>query len=106
MFNLFGSKRILRLTFSVVVEPDEGGFHAYAPAFKGLHVDGGTEDEALQNALKAVEVYLDSISHYGDPLPIGPHFGVREEIIPAVPEGALFHNIEVQWPSLHMSGVR
>ena len=60
------------LTFSVVVEKDGKLFHAFCPGLKGLHVDGKTEDEALQNATEAASCYLASLVRHGDPLPIGP----------------------------------
>jgi len=44
------NRRKLRLQITVVIEPDGDSFHAYCPAFKGLHVDGANEKEALRNA--------------------------------------------------------
>ena len=58
-----------RVNFTIIIEPDDAGFHAYAPALKGLHVDGTTEKEALQNAATAVLCYLESLSAHGEPLP-------------------------------------
>lgn len=104
MLRLFGPKKTLLLSISVVVERDENRFHAYAPALKGLHVDGETEEDAFRNAGEAISVYLESLRRHGDPLPIGPDLTVHEEIIPAVPEGAMLRSITVQWPSLRMSG--
>ena len=105
MSNSFGAKKYLSLKISVIVERDEdGSFYAHAPALKGLHVDGATEQEALHNATEAVQVYLESLSQHGDPLPIGPDLTVHEEAIPEVPPGALLHSLTVQWPSLEMSG--
>ena len=72
MLSLFEKKRTLTLQISVIITPDEGGFHAYAPAFKGLHVDGATEKEAKKNAVEAIIVYLKSLADHGDPLPVGP----------------------------------
>jgi predicted RNase H-like HicB family nuclease len=105
MLGLFEKKRTLTFQISVVVTPDESGFHAYAPALKGLHVDGATAEEALDNAVKAIKVYLHSIVAHGDPLPVGPDLMVKEEEIPEVPSGAFLHNVKMQWPSLHMSGI-
>jgi len=106
MFNLFGEKKHLALKISVIVERDEdGSFYAHAPALKGLHVDGATEQEALQHAMEAVRVYLESLSKHGDPLPIGPDLTVHEEVTPEVPPGAFLHSLTVQWPSLQMSGI-
>ena len=67
----------LRLRFTVVVEPDEGRYHAFCPAFKGLHVDGDDQKEALQNAIDAVKVYLSSLARHKEPLPIGPDLTER-----------------------------
>lgn len=65
------AKRALEFAIELVVEPDEGGFHAYCPALKGLHVDGTTEEEALQNARIAAVAYLHSLIEHGDPIPVG-----------------------------------
>ena len=55
----------------IIIEPDEGGFHAYCPALKGLHSWGETEQEALQNAKDAAIAYLRSLLKHGDPIPVG-----------------------------------
>lgn len=67
----------LHLKVSVVIEPDENGYHAYCPALKGLHVDGMTEDEALENARQAALVYLESLAQHGDALPIGQYLELQ-----------------------------
>jgi predicted RNase H-like HicB family nuclease len=96
----------LRLSITVVVEKDEDGYYAYVPAFKGLHVDGGTESEALENAKDAIKVYMRSLAMHNDPLPIGSDCSVlREEKIPPIPAGAILRHLELQWPSLRMSGI-
>ena len=53
-----------------IVKPDEGNFHAYCPALKGLHVGGETREEALQNARDAAIAYLESLIKHGDPIPL------------------------------------
>ncbi len=75
------AEQTLRLQFTVILEKDGNSFHAFCPAFKGLHVDGKSE------------------------LPVGPHCSVEEEQIPIVPPGALLRYLEIQWPSLSMSGI-
>lgn|SRR5208283_1032029 len=96
----------IRLSFTVIVERDgEHSFHAYCPAFKGLHVDGRTENDAVLNAAKAASVYINSLVANGEPLPIGPHCTKEEEQIPPVPPGALLRYLELQWPSQEMSGI-
>ena len=62
---------VIDFTIQVIVEPDEGGFHAYCPALKGLHVSGDTEEEALQNARDAAMAYLSSLVKHGEPIPLG-----------------------------------
>ena len=34
--------RYIKVIVPIVIEPDEGGFHAYCPELKGLHVAGDT----------------------------------------------------------------
>ncbi|MBN1690670.1 MAG: type II toxin-antitoxin system HicB family antitoxin [Dehalococcoidia bacterium] len=55
----------------ICVEPDEGGFHAYCPALKGLHTSGRTKKEAVENAVNAAKIYLESSIKHGDPIPVG-----------------------------------
>lgn len=104
MFGRFWKRTELRLSVLIVVEQDGEGYYAYAPALKGLHVDGSTEEEAFENAKLATRVYLESLARHGDPLPVGPGLAVREESHMEIPEGALPHEVIVQWPSLRMSG--
>lgn len=91
----------IRLTLHFLVEPDEGGFHAYSPALKGLHVDGVSEADAVKNYVEAAAGYLESVLQHGEPLPIG--------LIVTVPRRAHSHAEEVlvPWvpPSLLTSGV-
>jgi len=100
---LLGKKHELALRVSYAVEEDGECFHAFAPAFKGLHVDGKTREEAVSNLVEAVVVYLNSLSQNSDPLPIGPDFAVHEVV--QVPQGAFLGSMTVQWPSLQMSGI-
>ena len=56
-----------RLT--IVIEPDADQFHAYVPAFKGLHVGGSTEVEALRHSLDAIDAYVKSLLRHGEAIP-------------------------------------
>ena len=98
----------MKIRVSVVVEPDGDGFHAYCPAFTGLHMDGATEQEAIERTRRALEWYLDSLDRHGDPLPVGPDCVVengRPRIpVYAAPAGAVLKNVEVPWPSREASG--
>ncbi len=66
-----GGMAPIKLRITIDVEPDEDGFHAYCLALKGLHTCGNTEEEAVDNAVKASLAYLESIIKHGDPFPAG-----------------------------------
>jgi len=57
--------------FKVVVEPDEGGFHAYCPALRryGAVTQGTTEEEALRAINEVVQIIVDELREDGIPLP-------------------------------------
>lgn len=63
--------RTIKVAIRFVVEPDDGGFHAYCPELKGLHVCGATEEEAFETAKKAAELHILSILKHNEPLPVG-----------------------------------
>ena len=90
------------LSVQIVVAKDEETFHAYAPALKGLHVDGATQEEAVENVKEAIAVYLESLHKHGDPLPEGPGLVIQRL---NVPNSAFLQNITVPWPSLSLSGI-
>lgn len=56
--------------FTVVIEPDEDGYHAFAPALPGCHTFGMTIDEARENIAEALELHLESMRADGEPIPI------------------------------------
>lgn len=58
-------------TFKVVVEPDEGGFHAYCPALRqlGAVTQGATCEDALKNINEVVQMIVDELREDGIPLP-------------------------------------
>ena len=58
-------------TFKVVVEPDEGGYHAYCPALRhlGAVTQWATEAEALANINEVVRMIVDELREDGQPLP-------------------------------------
>jgi len=72
------SKVSLDFLVSVVVEPDEAGFHAYCPALKGLHVSGSTKEEALNNVNTAACAYIESLIKHKDPIPVGVIFAGQQ----------------------------
>ena len=58
-------------SFKVVVEPDEGGFHAYCPALRqyGAVTQGATEAEAFRNIHEVVQMIVDELREDHIPLP-------------------------------------
>jgi len=65
--------KTLTLEIFAVVEPDGDVYHAFAPALKGLHVDGASVDEAMQNLVQGIQCYMESLAANNEPLPIGPN---------------------------------
>ena len=88
----------IKLSVLVIVEPDGSGFHAFTPALKGLHVDGETQERAVENAREAILAYLDSLSEHGDPIPVGPGLTLEKSLdIPKISASALLENVVVPW---------
>jgi predicted RNase H-like HicB family nuclease len=60
--------------YKVVVEPDEGGWHAYCPALRahGAVTQGATEAEAYAAINEVVQLVIDELRAEGMPLPTGP----------------------------------
>ncbi|HAZ27585.1 TPA: type II toxin-antitoxin system HicB family antitoxin [Candidatus Acetothermia bacterium] len=63
------------MTFQVrvVLEPDEGGFHAHCPGLRGCHTWGATREEALANIREAAAACLESMLAHGEPIPVEAH---------------------------------
>lgn len=68
-------------TFKVVVEPDEGGYHAYCSALRylGAVTQGATEEEALANINEVVQMIVEEFAEEGRPLSEGPDDSVQVE---------------------------
>ncbi|OGO36993.1 MAG: hypothetical protein A2Z03_01965 [Chloroflexi bacterium RBG_16_56_8] len=56
--------------FTVVIEPDEEGFHAYVPALPGCHTFGATVEEARTNIIEAMELHIESMKEDGESVPV------------------------------------
>ena len=99
-------RKMLTVKIAVAVEPDGDSFHAFCPGLKGLHVDGATEKEAVDNAVEAARLYVESMLRHNDPLPIGADFDAEERFLrPAPQRRTLSRNVEMPWPSARMSGI-
>ncbi len=57
--------------FTVAIEPDDQGFHAYLPVLPGCHTFADTIDEARTNILEAIELHVQSMLEDGEPVPVG-----------------------------------
>ena len=70
---------IMTYDFTIVIEPDEEGYHAFVPALPGCHSHGGTLDEARENIAEAVELHIESMVEDGEEIPIeqNPYFVTR-----------------------------
>ncbi len=56
-------------SFTVIIEPDDPGYHAYIPALPGCHTFGDTIDEARANLLEAAELHLEAMREQGEEIP-------------------------------------
>ncbi len=72
--------------FTVVIEPDEEGYHAFVPALPGCHSHGVTLDETRENIAEAVELHLESMIEDGEEIPLEqtPYFVTRLSVPIAV----------------------
>ena len=68
--------------FTIVIEPDQEGFHAFVPAVQGCHSHGDTVDEARKNIAEALELHIESMIEDGEEIPIEkePYFVTRLSI--------------------------
>jgi predicted RNase H-like HicB family nuclease len=55
--------------YSVVIEPDEDGFHAYVPALNGCHSFGKSIDEAKANITEAIQLHIEAMLEDGEKIP-------------------------------------
>ena len=53
--------------FTVIIEPDEDAFHAYAPALPGCHTFGATVEEAQSNITEAIALHIECIQEAEKP---------------------------------------
>ncbi|MCX5906438.1 MAG: type II toxin-antitoxin system HicB family antitoxin [Deltaproteobacteria bacterium] len=74
-------RRSIKFQVDICVEDDDDRFHAYCPSLEGIHVDGETREEAIENAKTAIGLYIKSLIQHNDPIPlqiirgteVGPH---------------------------------
>ena len=67
-------------TYRIILESDEGGYHAYVPALRGCHTWGKTIDAARAMVRDAIDVYLRSLIADGEPVPTDSGFELFETV--------------------------
>ena len=63
------SKVSFSINVDICIEKDDEGYHAFCPAFKGLHTGGSTIRETLNNAKNALAAYVISLLKHHEPIP-------------------------------------
>ena len=57
-------------TYTIVVEPEEGGgYYVTVPALPGCFTRGGTIDECRERAVEAIEVHIAGLQADGEQIP-------------------------------------
>jgi predicted RNase H-like HicB family nuclease len=54
--------------YTVMIEPDEDGFHAYVPALHGCHTFGDTVEKARANITEAIELHVERMLKDEEPI--------------------------------------
>lgn len=67
-------------TYRIILEPDEGGYHAYVPALPGCHTWGKTIDKARAMVRDAIDTYLRSLIADGERVPTDSGFEMFETV--------------------------
>lgn len=48
-------------TYRIIIEPDEDGYHGFAPLLKGVHTSGKTIEETKKNLEEAIRCHLEGL---------------------------------------------
>ena len=64
------ANNVTNYNFTVVIEPDENGFHAFVPALPGCHTFGETLDETREHVAEAIELHVESMIEDGETVPV------------------------------------
>ncbi len=56
--------------FTVILEKEEeGGYHVFCPTLPGCHTQSETIEEGIQNIREAIELYVETLTEDGLPIP-------------------------------------
>ncbi len=71
-----------KITFQVdiCVGKDSHGYHAFCPALKGVHMDGETEEKAVENIKVAIVLYIKSLIKHHEPIPLQMKIEATQEV--------------------------
>jgi antitoxin HicB len=65
-----GHDKIPMRTYTIVVEPEDGGgYFVTVPALPGCFTRGSTIDECRERAIGAIEVHIAGLQSDGEPVP-------------------------------------
>ena len=62
--------KCIKFRVRIFVEQEDDRYYAYCPELKGVHEDGYTKDDAIDNAKESALVYIQSMLEHNDPLPL------------------------------------
>ena len=65
-------------TYRIILEADEGGYHAYVPALPGCHTWGKTISGARVMARDAIDTYLRSLVADGEEIPVNSELRIGD----------------------------
>jgi predicted RNase H-like HicB family nuclease len=82
--------RELKFKIPIIVEFDTVNYHAYSPALKGFHMDGETEEEALNNAKLTAGEFLRIMIEDGIPIPVSTLVRTKKRSTTAVDKKGYF----------------
>ena len=58
----------LTAKITIVTEPEGNGFRAFCPGLPGVYSDGSTEEDAVDEILPLIGLYLESMGKHGERL--------------------------------------
>lgn len=48
-------------TYRIIIEPDQDGYHGFAPLLKGVHTFGKTIEKTKENLQEAIQCHLEGL---------------------------------------------
>ncbi len=60
-----------KLTYVVVIIPDDGGFRVRVPALPEVNTQGKTREQAMERVVEAIELAIEQRMADGETVPVG-----------------------------------